>query len=109
MDTQYLRPEETVCFTGHRMISDADMPRLLISLDHAIREACLNGYRSFLCGGARGFDTVVAEAVLKCRRTDPEIRLIIAVPCRTQADRWSVFDKEQFSAFFSKSQVKTEK
>ncbi|MBR3429694.1 MAG: DUF1273 family protein [Clostridia bacterium] len=96
MDTQCLRPEETVCFTGHRVISDTDMPRLLISLDHAITESCLNGYRSFLCGGARGFDTVAAEAVLRCKRTNPEIRLIIAVPCRTQADRWSVSDKEKY-------------
>ena len=80
--------DETVCFTGHRVIPDSELSELGQITDHAVAEAWSAGYRVFICGGARGFDTVAAKAVLRFRIAHPEIRLVIAVPCLTQSDKW---------------------
>ena len=86
--------EETACFTGHRMIPAADLPDIMLVTARAVAEAWSAGYRTFICGGARGFDTVAAQEVLRFRTVHPEISLVIAVPCSAQADRWPVKDKQ---------------
>ena len=88
-----LVPESTACFTGHRSLSRALLPDIRSRVASAISQAYENGYRTFLCGGARGFDTLAALEVLKFRKSHPEIRLVIAVPCATQADRWTAEDR----------------
>lgn len=45
---------------------------------------------TFIAGGALGFDTLAARTVLKLRRSRfPNLRLVLALPCSDQADRWS--------------------
>ena len=80
--------EITACFTGHRDISAAEIFTLRSRVSSALDQAYENNYRVFLCGGARGFDTLAALEVLKFRDSHPDIRLVIAVPCATQADYW---------------------
>ena len=86
-------PETTVCFTGHRNLQPADLPVLTARVDAALCQAYESGYHTFLCGGARGFDTLAAQEVLRFRADHPGIRLVIAVPCITQANRWSAAEK----------------
>ena len=86
--------DETVCFTGHRTIPDSELPELGKITDHAVAEAWSAGYRVFICGGARGFDTMAAQAVLRFRIAHPEIRLVIAVPCLSQSDKWPAADRD---------------
>ena len=88
-----LVPESTACFTGHRSLSRILLPEIRSRVAGAICQAYENGYRNFLCGGARGFDTLAALEVLKFRESHPDIRLVIAVPCATQADRWTAEDR----------------
>lgn len=86
-------PESTACFTGHRNLRMADLPEIRSRVAGAISQAYENGYRTFLCGGARGFDTLAALEVLNFRDSHPDIRLVIAVPCSTQTDRWTEEDR----------------
>jgi len=51
------------------------------------------GKRVFLSGGALGFDTLAAREVLKLREKHPEVRLMMALPCRSQSSRWSAADQ----------------
>lgn len=69
---------KTVCFTGHREIKDIDevKKRLLILLEKLI----INGYYSFITGGALGFDTIAAQVVLELKKKYPQISLTIALP-----------------------------
>ena len=39
---------------------------------------------------------MAAEAVIACRNENPAISLIIAVPCRDQADRWREADRIRY-------------
>ena len=47
----------------------------------------------FGAGGALGFDTMAAQTVLSLKLKHPEIKLILVLPCQSQADRWSEEDR----------------
>ena len=62
--------EKTVCFSGHRdMKESAD--KLESRLSETVKKLIEKGYTSFVTGGARGFDTLAAETVLKLKETYP--------------------------------------
>ncbi|MGM9586528.1 MAG: SLOG family protein [Candidatus Limivicinus sp.] len=46
------------------------------------------GIRFFGAGGARGFDTLAAQTILKLRRKYPHIKLILVLPCLSQTQGW---------------------
>ena len=49
-----------------------------------------------MVGGALGFDTLAAEAVLKIRKNNPSIKLVLALPCRTQTWNWNQGDIDRY-------------
>ena len=58
------------CFTGHREIPPEDREPLRAALLSEIQRLYAEkGVTEFYTGGARGFDTMAAEAVLKIRRS----------------------------------------
>lgn len=42
------------------------------------------GFKYFGTGGALGFDTIAAQAVLSVKETHPEVKLILVLPCENQ-------------------------
>jgi uncharacterized phage-like protein YoqJ len=46
----------------------------------------------FSAGGALGFDTLAASAVLRLKREFTHIRLTLVLPCKDQAKGWSAED-----------------
>lgn len=79
---------EGCAFSGHREIPDSLLPRLNTLLEQKAEALAEAGCRRFYCGGARGFDMLAADAVLRVRSRRPEIRLILVLPCPEQSDRW---------------------
>ncbi len=89
--------EGQVCiFTGHRMIPREHREQLPALLDMAIVSAYELGCKTFLAGGALGFDRMAADAVIRARNCYPDIFLGILVPCRDQDKGWS---EEERSAY----------
>lgn len=86
--------ERTVCFTGHRKILPEQQDKVARQLKKTIVELANDGYQFFGAGGALGFDTLAAQAVLDLKSDSPQIKLILVLPCLSQADRWSLNDKE---------------
>ena len=84
---------ETACFTGHRHLPADILDTVSFSLDCAISEAYKIGYRRFICGGALGFDTLAALRVIEFRKTNTDVRLILAIPCGDQSIRWPKYDQ----------------
>ncbi len=80
----------TVCFTGHREISDEAMERLTELLERVIGELCERGATVFRAGGAQGFDTVAALTILNMKETYPEIQLELVLPCKNQTETWDM-------------------
>ena len=83
-------------FTGHRIIPQAETQRLRGLLDRAIEYAYISGCRSFYCGGAVGFDTLAAHAVLEKRKKYADIRLVLLLPCLSQAKGWRRRDVDTY-------------
>ena len=78
------------------MISAADQADLKQKLPELIADLYARGYRTFLCGGALGFDTLAAQAVLACKTACPDIRLKMALPCRSQSSAWAEADRQVY-------------
>ncbi|MBR3557029.1 MAG: DUF1273 family protein [Oscillospiraceae bacterium] len=89
--------ENTFCaFSGHRSLPRAaaeQLPRLLRSTIDSLAE---EGFTGFLCGGALGFDTLAAEAVLSVRNRRPELTLTLALPCPEQDRAWPEKERARF-------------
>lgn len=94
----------TLCFTGHRPqklpwgYNENDKRcvgvrnRTKIEIENAIK----NGYHTFLCGMALGFDMICAELVLELKKKYPHIKLIGAIPCKNQSDKWSKLQQNRY-------------
>ncbi len=87
----------TCCFTGHRVIPQKDVKDLEKALLENIDMLIDAGVKHFICGGALGFDTLAAEAVLKKKEQYSDIFLEIAVPCKNQDSKWNSKQKEKYA------------
>ncbi len=79
---------KSVCFTGHRDIDPASVPFIRAKLREILIKCIEDGYCDFYNGGARGFDLLSAEEVLKLKEAYPHISLFIVAPCRGQTRGW---------------------
>lgn len=85
------------CFTGHRVLSDLDAALL----DRVILNLIKNGCKRFLCGMAKGFDTVAAESVISLKKIYPDVELVSCIPCGNQTDSYSGTDKKRYGRILS--------
>ncbi len=79
---------KSACFTGHRDIDPVKVPRIREKLREIIIKCIEEGFTDFYNGGARGYDLLSAEEVLKLKKTYPSLRLHIIVPCANQTRGW---------------------
>ena len=84
------------CFTGHRNIPQRKSRQIQERLRNEIVTAIQDGYTFFYAGGAIGFDTMAAQTILELKEQYPYIKLILALPCKSQADYWKQEDKDEY-------------
>lgn len=96
------REGKVCCFTGHRVLSE---PReeVLKKLEKTITELIEEGYRTFLCGGAIGFDTLAAETVLKLKEQNSQIQMIMCIPCLNQDLKFNAAQKQSYALHKSRA------
>ena len=89
--------ETACCFTGHRELPVAQMEDLCHALQTTI-DLLYTEKRitTYYAGGARGFDALASEAVIKHRVVLPDLRLVVVVPHEEQAKWWSVEEQERY-------------
>ena len=87
-------------FTGHRVLDDVS--GLKKELESAVFRMVENGVTVFICGGALGFDTLAAQAVLELRGKYP-IKLCLYLPCRDQCNGWEFSDILEYERIKSAS------
>lgn len=85
--------ENTCCFTGHRKIPPENFEEISQRLENMLIQLIEKGYMYFGAGGALGFDTLASQTVLKLKTVYPYIKLILVLPCESQADYWKKEDK----------------
>ena len=110
MRTDDFNPEtiaRTAFFTGHRHLPGDAKPWITDRIREALCEAYAAGYRRFFCGCALGFDTLAAFETLRLKEQHPDVILAAAVPCATQADRWSEHDRKVYRRILELADEKT--
>lgn len=99
METISSPRQHTCTFTGHRDMTPAEIEAVEPELKRLITALASHGVDTYVAGGALGFDTLVAATVINLRRTTlPQIKLVLAIPCPEQADRWSAADRALYES-----------
>ena len=99
------------CFTGHRPTALPEagneekpgMRALCLLLDRAVERAVSDGFTVFYAGGALGFDTLAAEAVLRRQARDPSISLFLALPGQDQTAGWNAAQLARYRAILDRA------
>lgn len=87
---------ETCCFTGHRQLPPGERAVITNKLECVITALYQRGVRYYGAGGALGFDTLAAQAVLRLRESCPGMKLILVLPCLTQTRGWRPEDVVEY-------------
>lgn len=107
---------KTCCFTGHRPKNlpfgyDEDDKRC-IKLKNIIQNEIenlitKNNAEHFITGMALGIDLICAEIVLELKKKYPHITLESAIPCETQAVKWSEKQRNRYFRIAEKCDKET--
>ncbi len=91
MENKPLVEAKSAFFTGHRKIDKETSDKISYVLDILLRNLAYAGITTFYAGGALGFDTLAAQAVLRLKNRLPElnVRLELILPCKNQTKFWS--------------------
>lgn len=96
----------TVCFTGHRGLSELEKRDALDKLDRVVRFLVTErGSITFRTGGALGFDTMAAYTVLGYRLLYPQIKLELYLPCPNQTRNWGKDDIDSYNYIKQRADV----
>lgn len=86
----------TCCFTGHRTIAPGLDSYLTRRITDGIQYLYALNVKTFLTGGAIGFDTLAAQAVIKFREKYSDVRLFVIAPCHDQDRYWNQQSKDKY-------------
>jgi uncharacterized phage-like protein YoqJ len=85
-------------FTGHRRIPRNHISSIYQYLYQYIHAAHESGCLDFYAGGAIGFDRMAGAAVLEYKKTYPDVKLHLLLPCKDQDAHWPKKEQEAFRA-----------
>ena len=97
--------ESGCCFSGHRDIPPYERAGLERLLDKYIDKMAECGRRRFICGGALGFDTMAARAVLRAKGRHEGILLELAIPYRGVENHRSEADRREFLHILAQADI----
>lgn len=102
---------ETVCFTGRRPkdlcgYKWSNYEKFQDKFVEFLETLYSQGVRKFITGGAQGFDQMSFWAVHRLKQRHPDIKNILYIPFRNQADAWKgracdAFSKEEYNKMLS--------
>lgn len=78
--------EKTVCFSGYRPekfsfnLNSARGEKLSKDIETTVKSLVLRGFKNFIVGGAKGFDTLCGEILLRLKKDHPQIQIHSYVP-----------------------------
>lgn len=90
------KKNKTCCFTGHRRLPKEKIESIVRRLDIAINGLIDKGVTDFISGGAIGFDLIAASLIVTKKERGHDVRLIFALPCRNQDEKWSDGQKKLY-------------
>lgn len=100
----------TVCFTGRRPkdlcgYNKKSYENFVNDLEKYLEENfCKKGYKTFISGGAQGFDQLAFWAVNRLKKKYPDIKNIVYVPFEGQETKWAIdglFSQKEYKLMLS--------
>ena len=94
---------QTCCFTGHRAIPPHVRRVLQAKAEGVIKELYSQGIIYYGCGGALGFDTMMAKTSFKLRDSVcPRMRVILVYPFDGYTERWNLLQQAAHNQMLKK-------
>ncbi len=87
---------KTICFTGHRRLSQKQYDWLAETLPSVIERAIDRGFTRFISGGALGFDQLAAETIVWLKDSY-NIELWLAEPFLDFSSKWDASQKKLYN------------
>lgn len=102
--------ETTCCFTGHRPNklhgydpkTEGNQKMLWKLRDEIVNHIETYNVETFISGMALGIDMWAARIVLKLKEIYPSIKLVAAVPCKNQTNKWAEKSKKEWNYIIEK-------
>lgn len=94
---------EGVCFCGQREVPPEEAPLVEEETARLVARLAEQGTDWFLTGGAPGFETLAARAVLRVRRECPGLRLALILPCQGQTWGWREEEKAAYRELLARA------
>ncbi len=96
---------KTCCFTGHRP-EKLGLPQeeVIEWINKQIKQAISDGYTYFISGMQRGIDIWAAEAVLRYKKENPNLKLIAACAFRGMENRWDKDWQDRYNAILREAE-----
>lgn len=88
-------------FSGHRIIYRTHKEPLNTLLSDTVDALISSGISRFCSGGAKGFDLLAAELILKKRNEGAHVSLCMILPCQDQAARWPCELRKKYEEIIS--------
>lgn len=92
------------CFTGHRTLLNYD--ELKIKVYNTLVKLVDDGYTDFYAGGAIGWDTLCAQAVIALRDKEHKpiaLHLVLPCPKEAQTSKWTTEQIQLYDMILSKA------
>ncbi len=97
-----INKEKTIAFTGHRILED-DENIIENAVTNAVMRYIENGFDTFLCGMAIGFDLLCGKILLNIKKNNPNVKLVCCIPYENSEKYFSKKDKELFKDIIAAS------
>lgn len=91
------------CFTGHRHLPSEQLVRLSELMDRVIGSMVRQGVCHFRAGGALGFDMLAALKILDLKKSHPELRLHLYLPCQNQEIKWPERERQIYRGILQRA------
>ena len=93
----------TCFFSGHRKLPQKKIERIVKRLNEEIDKLIEKGITHFISGGAIGFDQICASMIISRKQQGADIRLIFALPCHNQDEKWTDRQKQLYRSLLSEA------
>ena len=88
--------ETTCCLTGHRKLPQGAARHVISRVTDGAMYLIDRGYTDFILGGALGFDTLAARALICMKVSGYDLKLHLFLPCPNQDAAWSQYDRMEY-------------
>ncbi len=87
-----LMKDKTACFTGHRKMLPQQAHEIQSKAEIVIKNLYERGIIYYGCGGAIGFDALMAQVCFRLRDSGicPSMRVILVAPFEGQETHWNI-------------------